>query len=163
MFICITGTPGAGKTTLARRLARRLDMPYIDLNQLIRDNGLYESYDRSRRCYVVDEAKFAGYMEDHKEDAILDSHMSHFLPKSMVSCCIVCRCDLGMLNRRLIKRGYNPQKIRDNLNSEIFEVCLTEAQEQGHRIFTLDCTSEISEKQLADLADSIGSENSTSS
>jgi len=34
--ICITGTPGTGKTTLAKKLAKKLDFCYLDVNESIK-------------------------------------------------------------------------------------------------------------------------------
>ena len=38
------------------------------------------------------------------------------------------------LKKRLEKRGYSKQKIRENMDAEIFDVCLNEAKEEGHKI-----------------------------
>ncbi|MBS3169060.1 hypothetical protein J4210_01120 [Candidatus Woesearchaeota archaeon] len=38
------------------------------------------------------------------------------------------------LNKRLQRRGYGPAKIRENLDTEIFQVCFEEAGELGHRV-----------------------------
>ncbi|MFQ5872058.1 MAG: AAA family ATPase, partial [Candidatus Geothermarchaeales archaeon] len=43
--ICVTGTPGTGKTTFSRELARKLDLTYLDLNTLLLDEGCTEGYD----------------------------------------------------------------------------------------------------------------------
>ena len=36
MRVCLTGTPGAGKTVLGRRLARFLAAEYVDVNKIIK-------------------------------------------------------------------------------------------------------------------------------
>ena len=38
--IIISGTPGTGKTTLAKKLAKKLDFEYIDINKIIKKYGL---------------------------------------------------------------------------------------------------------------------------
>ena len=69
---------------------------------------------------------------------ILDSHLSHYLDKKYADLCVVVKCDIAILKKRLEKRGYNKKKIRENLDAEIFYVCLVEAIELGHRVVVVD-------------------------
>jgi broad-specificity NMP kinase len=41
---------------------------------------------------------------------------------------------LKKLKQRLKKRGYHKAKIEENLECEIFDVCLEEAKEAGHKV-----------------------------
>ena len=73
---------------------------------------------------------------------IIDSHLSHYIPQKYIDLCVVCKCEISELKKRLKERGYKDKKIRDNLDAEIFDVCLTEAQEQyKHKILVVE-TSE---------------------
>ncbi|MBI5073371.1 AAA family ATPase, partial [Candidatus Woesearchaeota archaeon] len=65
---------------------------------------------------------------------VIDSHVSHYLPKKYVDLCIVTKTNLKKLKKRLQKRNYSKAKIRENMDCEIFDVCLIEAQEAGHRV-----------------------------
>jgi adenylate kinase len=65
------------------------------------------------------------------------------LPKKYVDLCIVTKCGLKTLEKRLKKRGYKKQKIRENLDCEIFDICLNEAKEKGHNIKIIDTTAGI--------------------
>ncbi len=69
---------------------------------------------------------------------IIDSHLSHYLPKKYVDLCIVTKCNLKLLRKRLRKRKYSKEKIRENMDAEIFDVCLSEAREKGHNILVFD-------------------------
>jgi adenylate kinase len=62
------------------------------------------------------------------------------LPSKYADLCIVTHCDLKTLQQRLGRRCYNKKKIRENLDAEIFDVCLVEAIEQGHKTITFDTT-----------------------
>ena len=66
--------------------------------------------------------------------------MAHNLPKENVDICIITRCKLDELERRLKERNYSPEKIRENLDSEIFEICTNEARDNGHIILQVDTT-----------------------
>jgi broad-specificity NMP kinase len=45
---------------------------------------------------------------------------------------------LKKLKKRLEKRNYSKSKIRENLDAEIFDVCLVEAKEKGHKIKVIE-------------------------
>lgn len=136
--IVVSGTPGTGKTKVAKELAKKKGHKYIDVNKLIKEHKLYDSYDRKRKTYVVDVARLnkclIALIKKSKKSLVIDSHLAHHLPKKYVDLCIITKCDLKNLKRRLERRGYSKVKIRENLDSEIFDVCLNEAKEFGHRI-----------------------------
>jgi adenylate kinase len=164
--IIVTGTPCTGKTTYAKKLAREKGYKYLDVNQVIKAKKLKESYDGKRKCYIIDTARLNKALielinkqkkqenrtlkTDNREPRtdnrklktvkglVIDSHLSHYLPRKYVDLCIVTKCNLKELKARLEKRGYSKQKIQENLQAEIFEICLTEAQERGHKIKIID-------------------------
>lgn len=140
-IIIITGTPGAGKTTIAKRLAKSCKATYIDVNSIIKKHHLKEGYDKKRRTALINTNKLNNVLikliqeaRKNKQALVIDSHLSHYLPKKWIDLCIVTKTSLKKLKNRLKKRGYRKEKIQENLLCEIFDVCLTEAQEQGHKI-----------------------------
>lgn len=143
MIIIVTGTPGTGKTALARELSLLLHIPYLDVNQLIREKGLSEGYDEKRGCHIVNPKKLAKELLKVRKTAknlIIDSHMSHLLPSKAVGLCIVTKCGLKTLDKRLKAKGYSREKVRENLDAEIFDICLNEAVERKHSIMIVDTT-----------------------
>lgn len=149
--IAITGTPGTGKTQLAKRLAKKLGFRHLELSHFIKQNKLYDSYDRRLKTYVVDTAKTAKlakkvalFIKESESSLIIDSHLSHFLAVSLVDLCIVLKCNLKKLKKRLEKKRYSKAKVRENLDSEIFDVCLNEAKERKHKILVIDDTETFS-------------------
>lgn len=150
-LIAITGTPGTGKTALARELSLLLRYRYVGQSEIVKkgSKGISESYDKIRRTLIVDPRRFRSSvlaliraLEDSKmpvKGLIIDSHMSHFLPMKLVDLCIVVRCSsLKALKRRLEAKGYSPSKVRENLDAEIFDTCLVEATEEGHNVLPVD-------------------------
>lgn len=139
--IIVTGTPGTGKTTEAKKLAKKYKAEYVDVNTVIKDNKLRERYDKKRNSYVVDVNKLNAVLKKiiaqakkEKKSIVIDSHLSHYLPAKYVDVCYVTKTTLKKLKKRLQKRGYSKKKIEENMQCEIFDVCLMEAQEAGHRV-----------------------------
>jgi len=151
MVIIVSGTPGTGKTTLAKKLSEKLHYQYLPVQRLIHLHHLKESYDQKRKCFVVDTKKLnkilIAKIKENK-DVVIDSHLSHDLPTRYVDVCIITKCNLKVLEKRLKKKGYNKEKRRENLDCEIFDVCLNEAQEAGHNVIIVDTTKGINIKEI---------------
>jgi len=154
--IIVTGTPGTGKTTIAKKIAKQYRFLYIDVPTLVKEHKLYEAYDKKRKCFVVDTKKFVYViikkLVDYRKEKgiIIDSHLAHYLPKKYVDLCIVTKCNLKMLKKRLEKRGYTRNKVRENLDCEIFDVCLTEAKKQRHKILIVDSSKRVKNIRVLD-------------
>ncbi|MBI2657119.1 AAA family ATPase [Candidatus Woesearchaeota archaeon] len=147
--ICVTGTPGTGKTTLAKKLAKKLNFYYLDVNKLISKYRLSEGYDRKRKAKIVDIKKLnkhlIKYIKNTRElnkfkGIIIDSHLSHCLPRKYADFCIAAKCGINELGKRLKKRGYSKSKITENLQAEIFDVCYNEAMGKKHRMIVINTT-----------------------
>ncbi len=137
MAVIVSGTPGTGKSTFAKSLAKKENLRYIDVNELIEEKKLYEEFDKKRLSKVVDIKKLnevlIGIIKKNS-DVVIDSHLSHYLPKKYVEVCFITKCSLPELKKRLKIRGYSKQKIRENLDAEIFDTCRIEALEAGHSV-----------------------------
>ena len=150
--ICITGTPGTGKTMLSKNLAKKLNFLYLDVSKLISKYKLPEGYDKKRKTKIVDVKKLNKALIKEitirKKSSkgrffsgiIIDSHLSHYLPKKYVDLCIVAKCDIKVLNRRLKKKKFNKNKVTENVQAEIFDICYNEALERKHNVIVIDTT-----------------------
>jgi|SRR3989338_2883373 len=149
--IIITGTPGVGKTTLAETLVKKNDYERVDLHTKYKQ--ISEKYDRRKQCYVIDYKKLVKLIEERlrrtvTKGIIIDSHVTHFLPATLVDLCVVLSCsNLKLLRQRLQKRKYTAKKIQENLEAEIMQVCLNEAREMKHKIIPFD-TAQIAMQQI---------------
>lgn len=145
--ICVTGTPGTGKTMLSKKLARELGFLHFEVKKFISKNKIFEGYDKKRKTRIVDVKKLNKEListiksRNGINGMVIDSHLSHYLPGKYVDLCIVARCDIKELNKRLKRRGYKKGKIEENLQAEIFEVCKEEALEMRHKVVSIDLTS----------------------
>jgi len=85
-------------------------------------------------CLVIDEKKLVKELKKLKGNYVIDGHLSHFLKADY---CVICKCDLKVLKKRLMKRKYSSKKLQNNLNCEIFDVCFNEAKELQKNILVL--------------------------
>ena len=147
--ICVTGTPATGKTSVAKKLSGRCGFQYFDVNKAISKNQLAEGYDKKRKTRVVDTQKLNRFLIEcinqlktnkRIKGLVIDSHFSHYMPKKYVNLVIVTKCDINELNKRLKKRKYSKNKIRENLQAEIFDVCRNEALLGKHKVSVIDTT-----------------------
>ncbi|MBI2582303.1 AAA family ATPase [Candidatus Woesearchaeota archaeon] len=151
VVISISGSPGVGKSTLAKSLAKKLHLDRLDLHHYYKK--ISTGYNRSKQSYDINYSKFERLVKEKldqsKKGLIIDSHISHLLPKKLVNVCIVLTCsDLKKLEARLKRRKYPQKKIRENLDAEIFQVCLIEAKEGKHKILIFDTAKGMDEKKI---------------
>ena len=141
--IILTGSPGTGKTTIAKLLSKKLKYKYIDVNKLIKEKKLKEKYIKKLDTYEVNTDKLTDELIKiikKSKGVVIDSHLSHYIPKKYVNLCIVCKCSLKELKKRLEKRKYSKEKIKENLESQTLEVCLVDALEMWHTVIERDTT-----------------------
>lgn len=143
--IVVSGSVASGKTFLAKRIAKEKGYKYLDVKAVIRKSKVTLGYDRKMRSKIIDINKLnkalIKIIRNSKQSLVIDSHLSHHLPKKYVDLCIITKCSLKTLKKRLQKRKYSRDKVRVNLDAEIFDVCLVEAKELGHKIKVVDMTN----------------------
>ena len=140
--IIVSGSVGAGKTTFAKNLAGKLNAKYVSINDVVDKYKISKSYDKKRKSKIVEVDKLnkilVGLINKSRKKLVIDGHLSHYLPKRYVERCYIVKCELKELEKRLEKRGYSNANVRENLDAEIFDVCLEEAKEMKHQINVID-------------------------
>jgi len=140
--IIVSGSVGAGKTTFAKNLAGKLNAKYVSINDVVDKYKISKSYDKKRKSKIVEVDKLnkilVGLINKSRKKLVIDGHLSHYLPKRYVERCYIVKCELKELEKRLEKRGYSNANVRENLDAEIFDVCLEEAKEMKHKINVID-------------------------
>ncbi len=153
MIIVISGTPGTGKTYIAKKLSKKLRYDILEVSKFIKDNKIGK-YNKRLRTIDVDINKLNKEIIKiikKNKNLIIDGHLSHYLPRKYVDLCIIIKCDLKILEERLKKRGYNQQKIKDNLEAEIFDSILDEAYKSKHNIIVIQNSKKLDIKPVIKL------------
>lgn len=150
--MALTGTPGTGKSTVARILASR-GLSIIELGDLAKEKGLLEEFDRDRGTYEVDVEKLDRAIGEAADGGttVLVGHLSHLVTCDMI---IILRCRPSVLAARLRARGYPERKVAENAEAEALDVILVESVETGREVYEVDTTN-ITEEEAADAVISI--------
>ncbi len=149
MRIAVTGTPGVGKTTLARLAAERPGCRVVDVKQWARDEGCVVDHDELDDAEVIDVDELASRVPaDDGSTTLYESHLSHLLGLDVAW---VVRCDPRVLRGRLERRGYRPGKILENLEAEALDLILQESLEECPRVIQVDATKRTPADVLAEF------------
>ena len=139
-ILVITGTPGSGKTTLAEALHRRLkNSNMISVNSLIREKKFFISREKDGTL-IADMGKLGRHLRQEarntKGTLILEGHLlcEIGIPGATA---IVIREHLNTLEKRLLKRGYQWSKIRDNLISEAIDYSGSTARMNYKKVYEI--------------------------
>lgn len=153
-LVIITGTPGTGKSTVAKLLTQDLGLLHIDLHELIESDKILNSdFNKEKDCYDLDMVRVEELVEQKLTEnpgkvMILDSHVAHHLSTNLILAAIILRCsDLKELESRLFSRGYSSGKIKENLDVEIFDICCDEAMSLGVETLSFDSAGDL-DKEL---------------
>ena len=118
--IALTGTPGTGKSTVARLLSAS-GYSIISVEELAAAAGALDEIDKTDNARPVDIELLLSYLNKSwkslpQEPVIIDGHLSHHLPTDAV---VVLRCEPEILRSRLEQRDYSEKKIIGNVEWEI--------------------------------------------
>jgi adenylate kinase len=159
--LIVTGTPGTGKTTFAKLLARDLHATYVPLTKFVSVNKLYSGWDLARKSMLVDiakvRAKLTNLVKESPGFIIVESHIpDQIISKGLVKHVFVLRCNPRILERRLQKKRWATSKIRENVLAELLDACFTSAVHYygSRRVVQLD-TSHMSVKKSVAAAKKI--------
>lgn len=148
-IITITGTPGTGKTEVAKILAQKLRFELISINDLIENKELRYTIDKTRNTKVVDIKELQNIISRkfRKGSLIVEGHYSHFLRSDIT---IVLRCNPVELAKRLKKKGWNHAKIKENIEAELIGIVSAEAF-RNKRAIEIDTTGKNPKEVAAEI------------
>ena len=114
-MIVFTGTPGTGKTTISKALAKEIHADYLSLTRFVTAKGLYSAIDRERGSKIVDIERTRKSLRNLISKGtmiIVDTHVADSIPRERTRKVIVLRCHPKVLESRLRKEGWSANKVR---------------------------------------------------
>lgn len=126
--IGITGTPGTGKKSTGRVVADLLGYRFLELNRVAFETG--SVLDRCEDDFEVNQKRLRRSILQRIEggDIVLSGHLlPYILKRGEIDFVAVLRCSPEELEKRYVGRGYSDAKIRENVASEILDICLGDA------------------------------------
>lgn len=126
-LVGVTGTPGTGKKSISPLVASKLGLPCFGLNELALSYRLVRRPDADQE---VDTELFAKKLAARlRGPSVVFGHLlPYVLARRSVATVVVLRCSPSILRRRLVARGYPPQKILQNVEAELIGVIAADAE-----------------------------------
>jgi adenylate kinase len=136
MIVVLTGTPGVGKSVLAKRLARSMHARLVDINALVGRKRLWRGVDRygSRIARLKVLERTLNRMLAKEKNAVVEGHLACEL-RLRCDAVIVLRLNPKTLERRLRKRHYAEAKLRDNLLAEMLDYCTVKSLQNYKNVY----------------------------
>ena len=148
----ITGNPGTGKHTIAKRISEILDLDIIDISKVVMDHELFE---KNNGVFEVDVNKLKKII-DKKSKSILVGHLAPYVISSKnVEMAAVLRKSPYRLQSIYKKRKYSKKKSLENLGSEILGITYYDAVHQFGQKKTVQIDT--SERTISDTASKVES------
>lgn len=144
--ILIGGTPGTGKTMVAKVLGSRLSVNVIALGELADTSGCISARDKARDTGIIDEDCLVDaiikLVENKKEKFVIEGHYIDLVPSSAVQWVFILRTHPEKLVERLVDRGYKEAKVNENVEAEVLGVCQLDALNAfgEERVLEIDTT-----------------------
>ncbi|MDY6770916.1 MAG: adenylate kinase family protein [Candidatus Nanohaloarchaea archaeon] len=150
MIVAVTGTPGTGKSSVAAALAEELDHKLVDVNEVAKSGTVETERDERRDADAVDIPSLVEALQQRvPDDAVLDGHLSHHFPADLT---VVLRCSPDELEERLAGKGWDEEKIVENVQAESMDVILQEAVAERDEVIEIDTTARKADDVAKELA-----------
>lgn len=133
MKILISGTPGTGKTTVAKLLGKKMNLAVLNVTDIVKTEKLGKLVNEE---YEVDLKKLYNALKGEK--GIIESHLVCEIP--LGNEIFILRCNPSELKRRLNDREYSEDKIKDNLEAEALDYCSQVAAKHYKKVIDVDTT-----------------------
>lgn len=155
--VAITGNPGVGKHTCTKIVCEKLgDVKIIDINKIIIDNNAFLlNDDRNRK--EVDIKKTSKLIRNELKkggDLVIIGHLVPYLLRpDGIDIVVVMRRSPYEIIRTFEERDYSPEKIRENVASEILGISFYDALKTfgKNKVIEFDATGKTSQQAAEEI------------
>lgn len=151
MLIVITGTPGTGKSEVAKELAKITKYSIVDVKKLVESKRIFTVVSGGEKevdIRTLGRAVLAEVRKKKQQNIILENHMlcEFSVPADFV---FVLRANPDVLRKRLSKRKYPKAKLNENIASEMLDYCTLKVKANHTKEPIEIDTSKLTAKQTA--------------
>ena len=163
--IVIGGSPGTGKTKVAKILGSKLSVEVISLGQLADESGCITAEDKARQTGIINEDCLVDVLDELTDDKsksmVIEGHYIDLVPSSAVQWVFILRTHPETLKMRLSERNYSIEKVTENVEAEVIGVCQLDALDAfgEARVFEID-TTDLSAPETAENIENLMKERS---
>jgi adenylate kinase len=155
--VAITGNPGVGKHTCTKIVCEKLgDIKIIDINKIIIDNNAFLLND-DRNGKEVDIKKTLKLIRNELKkggDLVIIGHLVPYLLRpDGIDIVVVMRRSPYEIIRTFEERDYSPEKIRENVASEILGISFYDALKTfgKNKVIEFDATGKTSQQAAEEI------------
>lgn len=155
--VAITGSPGVGKHTCTKIVCEKLgDVKIIDINKIIIDNNAFLLND-DRNGKEVDIKKTLKLIRNELKkggDLVIIGHLVPYLLRpDGIDIVVVMRRSPYEIIRTFEERDYSPEKIRENVASEILGISFYDALKTfgKNKVIEFDATGKTSQQAAEEI------------
>ncbi|KAJ2233236.1 hypothetical protein GGH97_005934, partial [Coemansia sp. RSA 475] len=125
----------------------------VTVGELVKERSLHDGYNEEFDTYWLNEDKVVDEMEDMLAGGgmCVDFHTCGMFPERWFDLVVVLRADTDKIYDRLEKRGYKQNKVQENIECEIMQVVLEEAQESYQPEIVMELASNTVEQMEANV------------
>jgi adenylate kinase len=158
--IVIGGTPGTGKTKVAKIIGSRYAIETISLGDLAEKEGCISAQDKARDTGIINEdclvEAILDIVDDKSRRIVIEGHYIDLVPNGSVEIAIVLRTHPETLRERLKERGYSKAKVDENVEAEVLGVCQLDALDAfgEEKVYEID-TTDLSPNDVASMIEEL--------
>lgn len=156
--VIIAGTPGVGKTSVAKALSVKINGLHLDLSEIALSKNMISYYDELRESYVIDENRLIQEILEtlsKVEVVIIDTHYPEIVPNNVIDAVFIIRLHPSILYERLLNKKWSLRKVKENVLAEALSIVALNALEHFgvEKIFEIDSTGMSIEEVASTILD----------
>jgi len=127
MRLIITGTPGTGKSTIAKKIAKELNCGLVNELQFAGEKKIVEKEGKEKVIETKKLERELNKLLAREKNVIIEGHLLCETKLKNIDLIVLLKTNPKELEERLKKKGYSELKVQENLFCEKNSYCLNKA------------------------------------